>query len=91
MLNRMTALLRLLFVALVLGLAVGATAARSAADQPQATARTTARTKAEPVAPGQDEFPLGGLLIIAGIVGVVVLLAWISSRIGDSRRSDVVC
>jgi hypothetical protein len=64
---------------------------RAAAQEVQTTARASARTRADaPAADTQaadrgDEFPLGGVLIIVGIVGVVIVLAWVCSRFGDSR------
>jgi hypothetical protein len=35
--------------------------------------------------PEEESFSLDGVLIVAGIVAVVVVLAWLSSRIGDNR------
>jgi hypothetical protein len=58
-------------------------------DQPQTTARSTARTKTDSKADtdpaDRDGVPVGGILIIVGIVGVVILLAWVASRMGDNR------
>ena len=65
----------------------GAFARATAADHPPptATVRTTARTQSRAPAADRDEFPLGGVLIVVGIVGVVVLLAWVCSRVADTR------
>jgi hypothetical protein len=57
------------------------------ADQPQTTGRTTARTKADAEPTDRDGIPVGGILIIVGIVGVVIVLAWVASRMGDNRPS----
>jgi hypothetical protein len=67
--------------------ATGAFARATAADlpRPAATARATARTQADTTATARDDAPLGGVLIIVGIVGVVILLAWVCSRVADSR------
>ena len=75
---------RTLFLAAVLAFAAQAADARSTTAEPQTTtARATARTKGE-AAPA-DGFPVDGALIVVGIVGVVIVLAWVCSRIGDSR------
>ena len=58
-----------------------ADAARHTTEQ-TATARTTARTRTDAAA--DDEFPLDGVLMIVGLVGAVILLAWVCSRIGDN-------
>ena len=50
-------------------------------NHPQAT--STARTKGDADATDRDGVPLGGVLIIIGIVGVVIVLAWVCSRVGD--------
>jgi hypothetical protein len=57
----------------------------AAAPQPTATARTTARTPGEGPAAERGDGTLDGTLIIVGIVGVVILLAWVCSRVGDTR------
>ena len=62
-----------------------------AADQAQtATARTTARTKGDAGAPDRGEVTVGGVLIIVGIVGAVIFLAWVCSRIGDNSRPTMM-
>jgi hypothetical protein len=79
---------RAALLAAVLAFAAQTADARGA-DQLQtiATTRSTARTKpdAEPSAAERDGIPVGGILIIAGIIGVVIILAWAASRVGDSR------
>ncbi len=35
--------------------------------------------------PEEEGISLDGVLIVAGIVAVVVVLAWLSSRIGDNK------
>jgi hypothetical protein len=90
MLTSLSTLTRVLVVAAVLGFAVEASRASASGQQPQTTTRTTARSKTETPANGRDESPLGGLLIIAGIIGAIVVLAWVASRMGDNRRSDTV-
>ena len=63
----------------------------AATDQPPtATARTTARSKGDAGAPDRGEVTVGGVLIIVGIVGAVIFLAWVCSRIGDSRRHTMM-
>ena len=52
---------------------------------PQPVATTTAAARIDEYPADRDETPVGGILIIAGVVGGVILLAWICSRIGDSR------
>ncbi len=69
--------------ALLLAAALAFTGQAFAANEPSAAARPTARTQTD--APQPDETPLGGVLLIVGLVGVVILLAWVCSRIGDSR------
>lgn len=64
-----------LLLALALALAAGTASARS---EP-----TAARETAAPSAP--DGVPIDGLIIIAGIVAVVILLAWVCSRVSDTR------
>ena len=51
---------------------------------------TTVRTRTETTVTESDDSSDGGVLIIAGIVGVVVVLAWVCSRIGDNRSSNVM-
>ena len=68
-----------------------ADARATATDQPQtATARTTARTRGDADAADRDGVPVGGVLIIVGIVGAVIFLAWVCSRIGDNRRPTMM-
>ncbi len=80
----------LLALALVCSTQV-AEALSTATDQPQtATARTTARTRGDADAADRDGVPVGGVLIIIGIVGAVIFLAWVCSRIGDNRRPTMM-
>jgi hypothetical protein len=78
---------RALLLAAALAFAAQTADARSTfADQPQTTtARTTARSKGDAVPANRDGISVDGILIIVGIVGVVIVLAWVCSRFGDSR------
>lgn len=51
---------------------------------------TTARTRNDAPVADNHEAPYGGLLIIAGIVGGVIVLAWICSRVSDNRRGNLM-
>jgi beta-lactamase regulating signal transducer with metallopeptidase domain len=78
--------LRSLLLAVVLAFAAHAVDARAAGqEQPQTTARSTARSKGEAAPTAPEGVPVDGVLIIIGIVGAVILLAWVCSRVGDSR------
>jgi len=93
MLTYLATPVRTLLLAAILAFAAQTADARgTGADQPQTTTvRTTARTKADTDTAAtadtaeRDGIPLGGILIIAGIIGVVIVLAWVASRMGDSR------
>lgn len=86
MLTRFHSPVRALLLAAILALAAQTADARSSApDPPQTTARSTARSKSDAVPTDRDGISVDGIVIIAGIVGVVILLAWVCSRIGDSR------
>ena len=77
---------RALLLAAALAFAAQAADARSASDPPQATAaRSTARTRSEAAPANRDEISIDGVLIIVGIVGAVIVLAWVCSRFGDTR------
>lgn len=78
---------RALLLAAVLALCVQSADARSTApDQVQTSAtRGTARTKGDAVPADRDGISVDGVLIILGIVGVVIVLAWVCSRVGDTR------
>ena len=77
---------RSLLLAMVLAFAVHAVDARTAAaEQPQTTARSTARSKGDAAPANPEGVSVDGVLIIVGIVGVVIFLAWVCSRVGDSR------
>lgn len=85
MLTRFRDPVRALLLAMALAFAVQAADARAETQQPQTTARTTARAKGDAPAADRDAFGLEGALIVAGIVVVVVALAWVASRIGDNH------
>ncbi|MCI0702052.1 MAG: hypothetical protein L0241_13295 [Planctomycetia bacterium] len=87
MLKCMNATIRALVIAVVLAFAVQSAQASRTTPEP---IHTTARTKTDTVSVERDESPLEGLLILAGIVGVVILLAWAASRIGDRRGGHLV-
>ena len=87
MLTYFTTPVRSLLLAAALAFAAQAADVR-ADDRPQTTtaARTSARTRGDADTPDRDGVPVGGVLIIAGVVGVVILLAWVCSRVSDNRR-----
>jgi hypothetical protein len=85
MLSYFTAPVRAVLLAAALVLAAGALEARAV----DATV-ATARTRADEYPAGRDESPVGGILIIAGIVAGVILLAWICSRVGDNSRGNLM-
>ena len=87
MLTYFRAPVRTLLLAAVLAFAAQAADARSPApDQPQTTVtRSTARTKGDAAPANADGASVDGVLIILGVVGAVVVLAWVCSRFGDSR------
>jgi len=87
MLAYLTVPVRVAVLAAALAFAAHAVDARATAADPPTTARTTARTKTDANTSDRDEFPLGGVLIIIGIVGVVIVLAWVCSRVGDNRSA----
>ncbi len=74
---------RVLLLAAALAFAAQTADAARHTTEPVTTARTTARTKTDTTAQ-QEELPIDGLLIIVGVVGLVILLAWVCSRVGDS-------
>jgi hypothetical protein len=78
---------RSLLLAVVLAFAAQAVDARAAAgEQPQTTTvRSTARSKGEAAPANPEGVSVDGVLIIVGIVGVVIFLAWVCSRFGDTR------
>ncbi len=72
-------------------LAVALVLATSAIEPRIATATVpTARTRVDEYPAEHDETPVGGMLIIAGIVAGVILLAWIASRVGDNSRANMM-
>jgi Mn2+/Fe2+ NRAMP family transporter len=86
MMKYMNTTIRALVIAVVLAFTVQVAQASRPADSISATARTTS----EPTTTGREEAPLDGLLILAGIVGVVILLAWAASRVGDRRGGHLM-
>jgi hypothetical protein len=72
---------RALLLVTALAFAIDAPSTRATAAQPHPSAQTKANTHT----PDRDEFPIEGALIVVGIVGVVIVLAWVCSRFGDSR------
>ncbi|MBN9122492.1 MAG: hypothetical protein J0I06_25665 [Planctomycetes bacterium] len=81
-----TSVRTLLLVAALAFAAQAADARSTSADPvPTAPARSTARTKGEAAPADRDGIAVDGVLIIVGIVGVVIVLAWVCSRVGDSR------
>jgi hypothetical protein len=83
--NYFTNPVRAVLLAAALVFAAGAIEARAAG----ATV-ATARTRADEYPAERDEAPVGGLLIIAGVVAGVILLAWICSRVGDNPRGNLM-
>ena len=82
MLTTMKTLTRNLFLATVFfGLVSTASASPTTATR---SSEPTATTHALSV-PEEDGFPIDGVLIVAGIIAVVIFLAWLSSRMGDNR------
>ncbi len=78
--------IRALLLAAALAFAGQTVGAAGSTPEQTATARTTtARTKTDAAVAEPDDSSLGGVLIIVGIVGVVVVVAWVCSRIGDNR------
>ena len=82
-----TAPVRALLLAAALAFAVQTAEARSTSADPvpTTTARTTARTKGDATRANSNGVSVDGILIIVGIVGVVIVLAWVCSRMGDTR------
>jgi hypothetical protein len=77
--------IRTLLLAAALAFAAQAADARSTAPGPAATVRGTARSETDAAPANADGVPIDGVVIVVGIVGVVILLAWVCSRVGDSR------
>jgi hypothetical protein len=87
MLMHLRTSIRVLLLAMALTFAVNAAGTRATAEPTHQTALTPNRTRADAPAHDRDEFPLEGALIIAGIIGVVIVLAWVCSRVGDNRSA----
>jgi hypothetical protein len=93
MLTYLTTPVRTMLLAAALACPVQMSEARDAPAQAQTTtARTTARTKtdADTTATDRDGVPVGGILIVIGIVGGVIFFAWVCSRIGDNNRPTMM-
>jgi hypothetical protein len=86
MLTKLLTPVRALLLMLVFALSVPVAVAQ--VDTESQRGATTARTHADATRTSNDD-PTGGLLIILGIVGGLILLAWIASRIGDTRTDTV--
>jgi hypothetical protein len=86
MLTRLLTPVRTLLLVAVFALSMPFATAQPNAE-PQRSA-ATAQTYSERGRSSNDD-PTGGLLIILGIVGGLILLAWIASRIGDTRTDTV--
>ncbi|QJW96391.1 hypothetical protein [Frigoriglobus tundricola] len=82
--------IRAVLFATLLTCAGPAANAGSAGTPTNATARTTAHTTGEAPRADRDGVPADGALIIVGIVGAVVLFAWVCSRFGDSRQPTIM-
>lgn len=67
---------------LLLALAVAMTA--PAAARSESTARATGRSAVDTPVPVTDGTSLDGAALIVGIVAVIILLAWVCSRVSDS-------
>ncbi|HEY1189262.1 MAG TPA: hypothetical protein VGE74_16540 [Gemmata sp.] len=74
---------RTLLLIAVLAFAPPATSAARNAPAPPATKRVAEHP--EPAPADRDDRALEGLLIIAGVVAVVVFVAWVASRMGDNK------
>ncbi len=88
MLTYLTTPVRTMLLAAALACPVQMSEARDAPAQAQTTART--QTDVDATATDRDGVPVGGILIIIGIVGGVIFFAWVCSRVGDNGRSLMV-
>lgn len=75
---------RALLIVAVLLAAVRTADAGAGAPAPTSKQTATEGAKAAPPATN-DDVPLDGLLIIAGVIGLVVIIAWVASRVGENR------
>lgn len=78
---------RVLFLAAALAFSMQVAVAQGNGEPPRTAA--TARTRNDAPAATRDESSTGGVLIILGIVGGLILLAWIASRVADNRTDTV--
>jgi hypothetical protein len=83
MLTYLTTPIRAVLLAAALAFAAQTADARSTSTDQQTT---TARTKGEAPPTERAGVSVDGLLLIAGIVGAVIIFAWVCSRVGDNRR-----
>jgi hypothetical protein len=90
MLNDLTTPVRAALLAAALVFAAHALEARAAGPAQAMATAATARTRTDEYPADRGEVPVGGILIIAGIVAGVILLAWICSRVGDSSRGNLM-
>jgi hypothetical protein len=90
MLNYLTTPVRAALVAAALVFAAHALEVRAAGPAQALATATTARARTDEDPTDRDAAPVGGLLIIAGVVAGVILLAWICSRIGDNTRGNLM-
>lgn len=80
----MAAYFTTLFRALIVAASLACVAPTADAAGP-ATA-STAPARGAPVETVTDDGPpLDGLLILAGVVGLLIVVAWLGSRVGDNR------
>jgi hypothetical protein len=87
MMNNILTPMRALLLAAALAFSMQAAVAQSSGEPPRTT--PTARTRSDAPATHRDESSQGGVLIILGIVGGLIVLAWICSRVGDNRTDTV--
>lgn len=85
MLTHLITPVRVLLLSAALAVAAQALDVRAAPEPTQATTRATARTRADAPSSDRDEFPYEGILIVVGIVGIVIGIAWVASRLGDNH------
>jgi hypothetical protein len=87
MLNCFANPVRAFLLATILAFAALAAEGRAATAQTPIATVTTGRSKNEENPSDRDAAPVGGILIVVGIVGGIILLAWVCSRISDNRPS----
>jgi hypothetical protein len=86
MLNRFTRQVRTTLLAAILAFAaLSADAHAAGTPLPIVATATTPNRSKHDTTPTDDGIPVGGILIVLGIVGGIILLAWIASRMSDNR------